>query len=149
MARYLNLPTIIARLDVAYGKCGHGGAPLALNEFMKHSIPYHRASNGPSYCSPIYQDDIIVQVQGLLEHAAVPAPIVNLGGDEVVSMEEIIGFLEEITELKATVVEQEKATWGMTVLDNTKRKNLAGPCRVSWKDGVREALEAREPSLIL
>ncbi|MEH6549642.1 MAG: NAD(P)-dependent oxidoreductase [Pseudomonadales bacterium] len=148
LARYLNLPTIIARLDVAYGKCGHGGAPLALIEFMKYGIPYHSAVNGPSYCSPIYQDDIVEQIQYLVEHAAVPAPIVNLGGDEVVSMEEIIEYLEEITDLKATVVEKELATWGMTVLDNTKRNELAGPCKVSWKQGIRLALEARNPELL-
>ena len=148
LARYLELPTIIARLDVAYGKCGHGGAPLALVEFLKHGIPYHRAENGDSFCSPIYEDDIVEQVQGLLLKAAVPAPIVNLGGDEVVSMEEMLAYIEELTGLKAVVETRELATWGMTVLDNTRRKELAGPCKVSWKDGIRMALEVRNPDLL-
>lgn len=147
-ARALKLPTIIARLDVAYGSCGHGGAPMALVMFMQHGIPYQRAENGDSYCSPIHEDDIVAQVQGLLEHAAVPAPIVNLGGDEVVSMEEIIAYLESLTGLKATIETEKLATWGMTVLDNTRRLELAGPCKVSWKDGILAALKVREPDLI-
>lgn len=147
-ARLFKLPTIIARLDVAYGTKGHGGAPLALIEFMKHDIPYHRAERGDSYCSPINELDIVEQVQGLITHAAVPAPIVNLGGDEVVSMEEIIAYLESITDLKATIETQELATWGMTVLDNTRRKELAGPCKVSWKEGLLAAMKVRYPDLL-
>lgn len=148
LARHLNLPTIIARLDVAYGSRGHGGAPLALIEFMKHGIPYHQAANGESYCSPIHEDDIVKQVQGLIAHAAVPAPIVNLGGDEVVSMEAIIRYWEEITELKATIETHDSATWGMTVLDNTRRKAMAGPCEVTWREGMLSALKARNPELL-
>ena len=148
LARHLQLPTIIARLDVAYGRCGHGGAPMALVEFMKHGIPYHRATRGESFCSPIYEDDIVRQVQGLLEHAAIPAPIVNLGGDEVVSMEEILRFLEARTGLSATVEERQSATWGMTVLDNTRRKAMAGACEVSWQEGMERALQARYPDLV-
>ena len=148
MARHLQLPTVIARLDVAYGKCGHGGAPLVLVDFMKNGIPYHRSEKGESYCSPIYEDDIVEQVQGLLAHAAVPASIVNLGGDEVVSMEAMLTYLEELTGMRATTETRPLATWGMTVLDNTRRKQMAGPCKVSWKDGIRAALAARHPELV-
>lgn len=147
-ARALNLPTIIARLDVAYGTRGHGGAPMALVEFMKHGIPYNRAEKGDSFCSPIHEDDIVEQVQGLLAHAAVPAPIVNLGGDEVVSMEEMIAYIESLTGLTMTVQPRELATWQMTVLDNTRRKTMAGPCKVSWKDGLQRALKIRYPDLL-
>lgn len=147
-ARVLNLPTIIARLDVAYGTRGHGGAPMALVEFMKHGIPYHRAAASESFCSPIHEDDIVEQVQGLLEHAAVPAPIVNLGGDEIVSMEEMLAYIESRTGLQAKVEERDLATWQMTVLDNTLRKRMAGPCKVSWKDGIARALATRYPDLL-
>jgi len=146
-ARALKLPTIIARLDVAYGTRGHGGAPLALVEFMKHGIPYYRAARGDSYCSPIHEDDIVEQVQGLLEHAAVPAPIVNLGGDEPVSMEAMIAYIESLTGLSMTVETRDLATWQMTVLDNTRRREMAGPCKVSWKNGLRRALATRYPDL--
>jgi nucleoside-diphosphate-sugar epimerase len=147
-ARVLNLPTIIARLDVAYGTRGHGGAPMALVEFAKHGISYHQAEKGDSYCSAIHEDDIVEQVQGLIEHAAVPAPIVNLGGDEVVSMEEIIVYIESLTDLKVPVETHEMASWQMTVLDNVKRKALGGPCKMNWKDGIRKTMENRYPELL-
>jgi nucleoside-diphosphate-sugar epimerase len=148
-ARALQLPTVIARLDVAYGTRGHGGAPMALVEFMKHGIPYCRAEAGNSYCSPIHEDDIVRQVQGLIATATVPAQIVNLGGDEAVAMEDIITYIESLTGLAMKIEKRELATWQMTVLDSTLRTELAGPCQVAWRDGIRAALKTRYPELLL
>lgn len=147
-ARALGLPTVITRLDVAYGRCGHGGVPMILFEFMKNGMSYTRAEGGDSYCSPIHEDDIAEQCQNLILKADVPAPIVNLGGDEIIAVEEIIAYLEEITGLKMKVEVGRDASWGMKVLDNTRRKALGGPCRVHWKDGVRTALAARHPDAL-
>jgi nucleoside-diphosphate-sugar epimerase len=145
----LNLSTIIARLDVAYGEHGHGGVPMVLVDFMKNGWPYQRKADSESYCSPIYQDDIIDQVQGLLAHAAVPAPVVNLGGDEPVSVEQMAAYIEEITGLSLTMTEGDHAMWQMKILDNEKRKSLAGPCRYGWKEGIRAALGKRFPDIAL
>ena len=148
-ARALNLPTIIARLDVAYGQYGHGGVPMVLVDFMKNGWPYQRKADAESYCSPIYQDDIVAQVQGLLDHAAIPAPVVNLGGDEPVSVEQIAAYLEELTGMSLTMSEGDHAMWQMKILDNTFRTSLAGPCEFGWKAGVRAALAKRYPDLEL
>ena len=148
-ARVLGVPTIITRLDVAYGVRGHGGVPMVVYEFMKHGMAYTRAESGDSYCSPIHEDDIAEQVQTLITKAAVPAPVVNLGGDEAVSVEEIIAYVEELTGLQMKIETAPDASWGMKVLDNTKRKALGGPCRVTWKEGVRSALEQRHPGAIV
>lgn len=147
-ARALGLPTILARLDVAYGTRGHGGVPMALYQMMKHGAAYTRAASGESYCSPIHEDDIAEQVEALVFAAAVPAPIVNLGGDEAVSVEEMIRYLESLTGLSMKIEEAEMATFGMKVLDDTLRKRLAGPCKVAWREGVRRALETRHPEAI-
>ncbi len=147
-ARALDLPTVITRLDVAYGRCGHGGVPMILFEFMKNGMTYTRAEGGESYCSPIHEDDIAEQCQNLILKAGVPAPIVNLGGDEIISVEEMISYLEEITGLEMKVEVGREASWGMKVLDNTRRKALGGPCRVPWKEGVRSALLARHPDAL-
>lgn len=146
-ARALNLPTVIARLDVAYGQYGHGGVPMVLVDFMRGGIPYQRKADSDAYCSPIYQDDIVEQVQGLLANAAVPAPVVNLGGDDPVAVEEIAAYLEEITGLKLEMTAGDNAMWQMKICDNTKRKSMAGPCKFGWKDGVRAALAKRYPDL--
>jgi hypothetical protein len=57
---------------------------------MLGGMHYTSKNNGESYCCPIHEDDIVEQVQGLIAHASVPALTVNLGGDEVTSVEEII-----------------------------------------------------------
>lgn len=148
-ARSLGLPTIITRLDVAYGTRGHGGVPMIIYEFIKNGMSYTRAESGDSYCSLIHEDDIAEQAQNLILKAAVPAPIVNLGGDEVASVEEIIAYVEELTGLKMKMETGPEASWGMKVLDNTLRKELGGPCKVAWKEGVRSALETRHPNAIV
>jgi len=147
-ARVLNLPTIIARLDVAYGARGHGGVPMLAYELMKQGVPYTRSSAGESFCSPIHEEDIAEQAERLILKAAVPAPIVNLGGDEAVSVEEMIRYVEGLTGLTMKIDVAEDAMFGMKVLDATLRKQLAGPCRVHWKDGIRRALAARHPEAI-
>jgi nucleoside-diphosphate-sugar epimerase len=147
-ARALGLPTIITRLDVAYGARGHGGVPMIVYDFMKNGLVYTRAESGDSFCSPIHEADIAEQAQNLILKADVPAPIVNLGGDEAVAVEEIITYVEELTGLKMKVETGAEASWGMKVLDNTRRKALGGPCRVPWKEGVRSALAARHPDAL-
>lgn len=147
-ARDLNLPTVIARLDVAYGLCGHGGVPTVLYQFMQGGMAYTKKNNGESYCCPIHENDIIEQVQGLLEHASVPALTVNLGGDEVVTVEEMIRYIESLTGLTMKIEEADLATWQMKVVDPTLRKKLAGPCKVKWQDGIRKILETRFPGSI-
>ena len=148
-ARRLGLPTIITRLDVAYGTRGHGGVPMIIYEFMKNGMVYTRAKAGDSYCSLIHEDDIAEQAQNLILKAAVPAPTVNLGGDEVASIEEIIAHVETLTGLEMKMETGEEASWGMKVLDNTLRKELGGPCKVPWKEGVRSALATRHPEAIV
>jgi nucleoside-diphosphate-sugar epimerase len=148
-ARQLNLPTIITRLDVAYGSRGHGGVPMIIYEFIKNGMSYTRSEAGDSYCSLIHEDDIAEQAQNLIMKASVPAPVVNLGGDDIASVEEIIAYVEELTGLKIKMETGPDASWGMKVLDNTLRKQLGGPCKVPWKEGVRSALSIRHPDAVV
>ncbi len=148
-ARELQLPTVIARLDVAYGLHGHGGVPTVLYQMMQGGAKYTRKLNGESFCCPIHEDDIVQQVQGLVEHASVPALTVNLGGDEITSVEEIIRYIESLTGLRMVIDEGELATWQMKIVDPTLRRQLAGPCTVKWKDGLHQILETRFPGSIV
>ncbi len=148
-SRRLGLPTVIARLNVAYGTRGHGGLPMVLYEFLRNGMAYAKRPDLASWCSPIHQDDIVEQVQGLLDHADVGGTVVNLGGDEVVTIEEIIDYLEQLTGLQMQFEEAGRAAWETQVLDPTLRRQLAGPCRVTWREGVRSALEQRSPGAIV
>ena len=64
------------------------------------------------------------------------------------TVEDMIEYIEEITGLTMKVETASEASWGMKVLDNTRRKALGGPCRVHWKDGIRTALAARHPDAL-
>jgi len=35
------------------------------------------------------------------------------------------------------------------VLDPTKRRAITGPCKVSWRDGVRSVVARRHPDALL
>lgn len=148
-ARALSLPTVITRLDVAYGSRGHGGVPMILYEMMKGGQTYTRAEVGDSYCSLIHEDDIAEQCENLIQSAvAVPARTVNLGGDEPTSVEEIIAYIESLTGLSMKTQSGPEDTWGMKVLDNRLRRELGGPCKVTWKEGVRRSIAARYPEAV-
>ncbi len=43
-SRRLGLPTVIARLNVAYGTSGHGGLPMVLYEFLRNDMAVHETS---------------------------------------------------------------------------------------------------------
>jgi hypothetical protein len=102
----------------------------------------------PSICSPIYQDDIVAQVGGLLAVASVPATIVNWGGDDGVGVETYCGYMAEMAGLKPSF-EHLRDGVRHTVTDNTRRQELVGDCRVKWQDGMRRMVAARHPELKL
>ena len=138
----LGLPTIIGRLNVAYGSCGHGGLPNVIYQFMKNGMAYEHVAGQPNYCSPIHEDDIVEQVSGLVQAAEVGAPAVNLGGDEPTTIEEIIAEVESLTGLSMTFNPSGNTMWDTQILDATKRTELVGPTKVGWRDGARRCLDA-------
>ena len=93
-ARLLNLPIVIARMNVAYGV--NGGLAI----FHLDSVVTDRPIAvrwDPAPYSPIFQDDINEQVEPILAAASVPATIVNWGGDEVVTVQEWSRYFGELT----------------------------------------------------
>jgi len=137
--RIFDVPAIIARLNVPYGD--EGGWPafhLALVRAGR-AVPVH--PKAPSNFNPIHEDDIIATLPALLEHATVPATIVNWGGDEMVSIEEWTAYLAELTGTHARF-ESTVDTIGGIPTDNSKRLALAGPTNVHWKDGMRRMVDA-------
>jgi nucleoside-diphosphate-sugar epimerase len=145
-ARLFNLPTTIARMNVSYGP--NGGLPAYQFDTMLADKPVQVLAGRPSVCSPIYQDDIVVQVGGLLAAGSVPATIVNWGGDDAVEVETYCGYMAEIAGLKPAF-EASDGGVRQTVTDNTLRKQLVGDCQVKWREGMRRMIQARHPELKL
>lgn len=141
-ARLLGLPSIIMRMNAAYGATGGGGLPgRHFDQIRDGEQVVLRWS--PNTYSPINDRDIFEQTEALLDAAAVPAPIVNWGGDEPVAAQDWCKYFGELLGVApdVTVREYPDAQRGV-VLDNKKRLAITGPCRVSWRDGMKEMAKA-------
>jgi nucleoside-diphosphate-sugar epimerase len=132
--RLFEVPTTIARLNVPYGD--EGGWPAFHLALMRAGRPVPVHPDGPSRFNPIHDEDIAATLPGLLAAAAVPATIVNWGGDEQTSIEEWCAYMGELTGIEPQF-ERTTNTIGGIPTDNTKRLALAGPTHVAWKDGFR------------
>ena len=94
--RQLGLPTTIARLNVPYGD--NGGWPDWHLELILNDAPVAVFPDRPNVFNPIHEDDIIRMLPALVDAASVPATIVNLGGDEQVSIEDWCAFMGELVD---------------------------------------------------
>jgi nucleoside-diphosphate-sugar epimerase len=143
-AREFDLPTTIARMNVAYGD--NGGYPAMLLEMILADQPIPLLPGHAVVCSPIHEDDIFDHTPRLLAAASIPATITNWGGDEAVAIPELCGYMAELVGKSAEFVRTPEGIYQYR-LDSTRRRKLAGPCRVRWRDGVRRMIAARHPEL--
>jgi nucleoside-diphosphate-sugar epimerase len=139
-SRIFGVPVTIARLNVPYGP--NGGWPAFHLEMMLAGQPVPVHPQGPSRFNPIHEVDIIAMVPKLLAAASVPATIVNWGGDEETSIEEWCTYMAGLAGCEARFDVTEHTIGGIPT-DNTRRRELAGPTTVGWKDGMRELVEQR------
>jgi nucleoside-diphosphate-sugar epimerase len=145
-ARSLGLPVTIARMGAAYGD--RGGLPIMHLQAIARGQPV-RTRFDPMPYSPIHDDDIAAQLEPLLGAASVPATIVNWAGDEPVTVQQWSAYFGELLGVEARVVVEEApgASIG-SVSDATKRRAIAGPCRVGWRDGFRRAAQHFHPDRV-
>jgi nucleoside-diphosphate-sugar epimerase len=145
MARALDVPAVIARLNVPYGD--NGGWPFFQMEMMLSGMPIPVPSGGPALYNPIHEDDIIAGIPKLLEAAAVPATTVNWGGDQVVSLQEWCEYLGSLVGKEPIFEESAKALRG-NVLDVSRMHDLIGGTTVDWRDGMRRMAQRFHPELV-
>ncbi len=75
-----------------------------------------------------------------------PATIVNWAGDEGVSVQEWARYMGELSGREAVVnVVEQPGTLRGSIASDAKRASFTGPCKVSWKDGLRRVWETRRP----
>lgn len=143
MARALDLPVTIGRINASYGP--NGGLPAYMLDWLMAGDPVYLRTEGQTY-NVIHQDDMNRQVALLLGVAGVPATIVNWSGDEAVSVEEMVGYMAELTGRtpEFRVIDSPNSSKG-NGSDNTRRRELIGDCEVSWRDGIRRMWEQRYP----
>jgi nucleoside-diphosphate-sugar epimerase len=142
--RLFGLPAVIARMNTSYGP--NGGLPAYDTDATVAGATV-RTRHDPSWYSPIHEDDINAQVGPLLKAASVPATIVNWAGDEVVSVQQWCGLAAELANSKADVqVLSDRGPLG-AIANVTLRRQITGPCKVCWRDGIRATVLARHPEL--
>ncbi len=145
MARILDVPTTIARLNVPYGN--NGGWPYYHMEMMLAGIPIPVPPGGPAMYNPIHEDDIIATVPKLLEAAAVPATTVNWCGDQAVSLQDWCGYLGSLVGKEPIFEENAHALRGNPT-DGARMHELIGGTTVDWQDGLRRMAAKFHPELI-
>ena len=143
-AEEFGLPTTIARMAQAYGN--NGGLPAMLLDALLAGRPIPVTARGPAIFSPIHEDDIFDHLPGLVAAASVPATITNWAGDEPVDKRELCQYMGRLVGREVVFVESDDASLSSPA-DPTRRRALAGPCRVSWRDGIRRMIEARHTEL--
>jgi nucleoside-diphosphate-sugar epimerase len=150
LGRIFNMPTTIARMNVAYGgPQDDGGLPGGCLERMVKGEPMTIPKSWPCLHMPIHEDDIREQIEPLLAAAQVESNILNWGGDDVVSVEEFMEYMGQITGLTPKYNRTDENPLPQGALDNTKRLKFIGPCKVKWRDGFRRMVQARHPELKL
>lgn len=143
--RQLSLPTTIARLNVPYGD--NGGWPDWHLQLILADAPVSVFPDSANVFNPIHEDDIIRMLPALVDAASVPATIVNLGGDETVSIRDWSTYLASLVG-KVAAFDETTDTIDSVTVDNTKRLDLAGPTEVRWQDGFRRMARARYADLV-
>jgi nucleoside-diphosphate-sugar epimerase len=139
-AREFGLPTIITRLNTPYGS--NGGWPYYHLMMIKHGTPIPVHTNKPSQYTLIHQDDINRTVSGLVQSASVPAQIVNWSGQQHVAIEEWCAYLGELIGVEPKF-DYTDNTLETVMTDNSRMRELVGPCEIEWKDGLRRMVEDR------
>jgi nucleoside-diphosphate-sugar epimerase len=140
-ARALELPTVITRMNAAYGATG--GLPVLHMDAIVAGQPVVTRWD-PCLYMPIHQDDINAQVEPLLAAATVPATIVNWAGDEPVSVQQWSAYAGELAGVQPEVIAKEiPGTLRGSLADISKRVKITGPCHVQWREGMRRAFDAR------
>jgi len=145
-AREFGIPITIARMGASYGP--RGGLPIFSMQALAAGKPVSTRWNPCPY-SPIHDDDMLAHVKPLIEAASVPATIVNWAGDEIVSIQDMVAHGAKLLgiEPRVEVTVVPGASIGSAV-DPVKRKAITGPCRVSWRDGIRRVLEELYPGRV-
>ena len=145
MARALDMPTVIARLNVPYGD--NGGWPFYHMEMMLAGIPIPVPAGVPASYNPIHEDDIIATIPKLLAAASVPATTLNWCGDQTVSLQEWCRYLGSLVGKEPVFEESAQALRGNPT-DAARMHELVGASTVDWQDGMRRLAATFHPELV-
>jgi UDP-glucuronate 4-epimerase len=146
----LESPTVICRQNVQYGgPHANGGLSDRFLDVLVETGEAYLPPDGPLVFGPIHEDDICDVIEPSLGIASVPASIVNWGGDEAVDWQELFEYPGMLLGKAPKFIRKSEFVFPNCVPDPAKRRSIAGPAKVRWKEGVRRSLVLRHPGLQL
>jgi nucleoside-diphosphate-sugar epimerase len=147
MARTLGLPSVMCRLETPYGRYGDGGLPIMFLRQLIHHMPIRMSTSEPFYGTLLHEDDLITFVEPSLGIASVPAATINWGGDDVVRAEDYIDYMASLIGVEPVYRYEDGPTYPRGTTDPTFRQQVAGRCKIGWREGLRQAVADWEPLL--
>ena len=151
LCRIHNIPTTIARLNVAYGgPYDDGGMPGNYLEALIEGRPIKLPKGQPFMVTLIHEDDMVRHLEPMLNTASVPATVVNwAGGEGGVSVEDWVNYLGEITGITPKYEYVDGGIPPNRIFSDAFPKKIGMDWTVKWRDGMRRMVELRHPELKL
>jgi UDP-glucuronate 4-epimerase len=147
MARVLNLPTVICRMDVQYGTYADGGLPVMFLADIINGVPIVLPKSHDWVKALVHQDDLQSFIAPSLAAAAVPATTVNWSGDEALKGEEWIGYLGSLVGVEPVFVYDDDRARPGGAPSAALRTSITGPAVVGWREGLRRTVEYWAPRI--
>lgn len=144
-----DVPLVIARLNWSYGKAGYGGLPGAMVGAILAGQPIAVHRDWKNMGSPIHEDDLVRTLEPLLGAATVGGLVVNWAGDEAISTVDLAEFIGTTIGIDPKFETVTTASSYPRITDNTRRREICGPCAVPWREGVRRMIAERHPGVTL
>jgi nucleoside-diphosphate-sugar epimerase len=133
-----DMPTALVRIFSFYGP--RGGGPALRIDQIAAGKPVSLHPGKRNVYTPMYEDDYVEKTIASAGIAKAPAEIVNLGGCDVVTIQDYCEMAGEMLGKTPAYVENMGATpiWA----DTTKMVELLGPTKISMREGVRRIIES-------
>jgi UDP-glucuronate 4-epimerase len=124
-----NIPCVCLRFFTVYGP--RQRPDLAISKFVRNllnDLPIERYGNGLTKRDYTYIDDIVSGVLAALDYSKSPFEIVNLGGANTTTLNELIAAVESSVGRKARIIErpEQPGDVPLTYADVTKARILLG-----------------------
>lgn len=150
LCRLYGLPALIARLNVSYGSVyDDGGLPGNLLEALLAGRPIRLAKSRTTTMSPINETDMVGHLEPMIRACSVPATVLNWGGDEAVSIEEMARYMAGLIGVEPRFEFTDDGVVPNRITDPAFGRSIGLEWHVKWRDGIREMILARHPELNL
>jgi nucleoside-diphosphate-sugar epimerase len=144
------LPTVIGRMNVAYGgPYFDGGLPGRQLDALLAGEPIRLQRGQRWFQAPIHEDDITRHALILLEQATVPATIVNWGGNDGVEVEQWVRYLGKLVGREPIFEYDDRPRAASWIGDHSRRIALGCICEVDWREGMKRMIRARRPDVTI